>query len=81
MFNSFVVAALILWIGSKLTSGQRLAVQLCLFFLVLLPLTIVLIHLGVFQMVGAALLEVLKAIGGMLLVLRMCEAAVVAGWL
>ena len=80
MLESFVVTALIFWIGSKLTTGQRLAFKLCFFFLVWLPTTILLIHVGAFEMVGVALLEVLEGIGGLLLLLWMGAVAVVAGW-
>ena len=80
MLGSFVVTAVIFWIGSKLSAGQRLAFKLCFFFLILLPVTILLIHVGAFQMVGVALLGVLQAIGGLFLLLWIGAAAVVAGW-
>jgi len=81
MFNSFVIAGLILWIGSKLTPGQRLAVRLCFFILVLLPLTIVLIHAGAFEMAGEMSLVILRAVATLFALLWTSAIEIIAAWI
>ena len=67
--HSMLIAAIILYIASKMTPNQRLAVKLAYFFLFLLPLSILLWRVGAWQMFFDVSWNITKAIGALFMLL------------
>ena len=59
--HAMLIAAILLYIASKMSPRMLLGVKLAFFFLFLLPLTLLLWHVGAWQTVAGLLWNVFKA--------------------
>ena len=61
--HALVITAILMYIASKMTAGQLLATKLAIFFLILLPLTILIWRVGVIEVFAGLLWDITRAFG------------------
>ena len=64
--NVWIFTFLIMYIGSRMTPGQRLTVKALYFFVFLLPLSLALWKIGAFGLFCDLLLSMFSAVGALL---------------